>query len=241
MDFGIAALVFVAAYLLGSVSSARFVMRARDPGGEYQRLHREVEGSDSDFEGNTVSAASIGDRFGAGAGCLTALLDIGKAFIAVLVTLALFPDQSYHLVAGLGVIVGHILPIYHRFDGGAGMSTLLGSFVAIDPIGVVATQLAGMAIGIALGKALMLRWTGIILMIPWLWWRGGLEEGLFGLVANLLFWTAMIPELRQAVRFQSEGTLPDQQTIAELLQMGSFWRKVEPFSIPALIQRSRRR
>jgi hypothetical protein len=105
----------------------------------------------------------------------------------------------------------------------------------------VTTQVGAMVIGIAVGKALVLRWTGIVLMIPWLWWRGGLEEGLFGLVANLLFWLAMVPELRQAIRFQVEGTLPDQQAIAELLQMGSFWRKVEPYSIPAMIDRVRSR
>ena len=51
----------------------------------------------------------------------------------------------------------------------------------------------------------------------------------------------MIPELRQAVHFKSEGTLPDEQVIAELLGMGSFWQKVSPYSLRNLTRRGRQR
>ena len=122
-----------------------------------------------------------------------------------------------------------------------GISTVYGSFLALDWIGVIATTLISMAAGILMGKVLVLRWSGVVLMIPWLWWTGGTAEGLFALVANALYWTAMIPELRQAVRFRTEGTLPNEQAIAEVLGMGSFWEKVSPYSLRNLAQSIRER
>jgi glycerol-3-phosphate acyltransferase PlsY len=239
MDPWLAAAALLGGYLLGSVSFARVIIRLRDPGAAHQKVRREVEGSDSDFEGHSVSATSVGDLYGSRMGCLTAFLDIAKGVLAVGVTLALLPDGDYHLLAGLGAVTGHNRPIYHQFDGGTGMSTVMGAFLVLDWTGLVVTQLVAMGLGIAIGRVLVLRWSGIVLMIPWLWLAVGLPEGLFALGANLLFWTSMWPELRQALRFQSEGTLPDEQTIAELLQMGGFWRRVEPWSIPAVLRRLR--
>ena len=155
--------------------------------------------------------------------------------------LAIAPDDQHYLIAAAAAIVGHIYPIYHRFEGGMGLSTVYGAFLVLDWIGVVFTTILSMAIGILVGRVLVLRWSGVVLMIPWLWWTAGSEEGIFAVVANALYWTAMIPELRQALRFKSEGTLPDEQAIAELLGMGSFWEKVSPYSLRNLAQSIRER
>ena len=221
----------VGGYLLGSLSFARMVMRLAAPEREYQKIHREIEGSDADFEGHSVSANSVREQLGPRLGCLTAILDASKAAIAALAFLAIAPDEHHYLIAALAAIVGHIYPIYHRFEGGMGLSTVYGAFLVLDWVGVVATTVLGMAIGTLMGRVLVLRWSGVVLMIPWLWWTGGMAEGLFALAANALYWTAMIPELRQAIRFKSEGTLPDEQAIAEVLGMGSFWQKVSPYSL----------
>ncbi len=235
-------LVIVAAlagYLVGSVSFARLMIRAKGIEGRNDLIEREVEGSEADFASDSIGATAVGEQLGRRLGCLTALLDIAKPIIVILASLAFFPDGNYHLIAGVGTIIGHNYPLYHRFDGGRGMSTLVGSFLVLDPIGFFATQLAAMGLGIAVRRVLVLRWSGIVFMIPWLFLAKGVPEGLFALVGNALYWTAMYPEISQVRRFQSEGTLPDQQVIAEVLQMGSFWKKVEPYSIPSLVRRLR--
>lgn len=230
----------VAGYLIGSVSFARLTMRVAAPGRAIDDVRREVEGATEDFEAAKVSATAIREQLGARFGCLTAILDASKAAVAALVFLALFPDEPLYVVAAGGAIVGHILPVYHRFRGGGGLSTIYGAFLVIDWVGVVATAIVALAAGIAVGKVLVIRWSGIVLMIPWLWWRTGDPWMVgFAVVANLLFWTALIPELRQVARLRSERTMPDEQTIAELLGMGSFWARVSPYSIPSILNRRR--
>jgi glycerol-3-phosphate acyltransferase PlsY len=230
----------IAGYLLGSVSFARLTMRLAAPGRVVGDVRREVEGSTVDFEAHKVSATAIREQLGTRFGCLTAILDASKGAVVALAFLMAFPDTPYYLIAAAGAIVGHILPVYHRFRGGGGLSTIYGTFLVVDWVGVVATTIVALVAGIAAGKVLVIRWSGIVLMIPWLWWRTGDPWVVgFAIVANLLFWAAMVPELRQVARFRTEATLPDEQAIAELLGMGSFWARVSPYSIPSMLGRHR--
>lgn len=226
-------------YLIGSVSFARLMIRAQGMEGRNDLIRREVEGSDADFVSDSVGGTTVAEQLGRRLGCLTALLDIAKPIVVILATLAFLPDEHYHLIAGVFTVVGHNYPVFHRFDGGRGMSTLVGGFLVVDPLGFFATQVTAMALGIAVRRVLVLRWSGIVFMIPWLFVVQGVPEGLFAVACNALYWTAMYPEIAQVRRFQAEGTLPDQQVIAELLQMGGFWAKVEPYSIPRLLKRRR--
>lgn len=230
----------IAGYLVGSVSFARLTMRLAAPGADVEEVRWEVEGSIEGFEADKVSATAIREQLGTRFGCLTAILDASKAAAIAVAFLAAFPDRPYYLIAAAGAIVGHILPLYHRFRGGGGLSTIYGAFLIIDWIGVVVTAAIAMVVGIAVGKVLVIRWSGIVLMIPWLWWRtGDLWVVGFAVVANTLFWLALVPELRQVGRFRTDGSLPDEQTIAELLGMGRFWSRVSRFSIPSVLHRVR--
>jgi glycerol-3-phosphate acyltransferase PlsY len=232
MTIWAAVLTATVGYLVGSLSFARIVMRFRAPEREYRKIHRDIPGSDTDFEGRSVSANSVREQLGSRAGCLTALLDASKAAIVTLVFLAWQPNEPYYLIAAAAAIAGHIYPIYHRFEGGMGLSTVYGAFFVVDWLGVVVTTLASTIFGILVGRVLVVRWSGVVLMIPWLWWTTGdpWQVG-FAVVANALYWVAMIPELRQYFYFKAEGTLPGEQDIAELLGMGSFWKKVSRYSL----------
>jgi hypothetical protein len=56
---------------------------------------------------------------------------------------------------------------------------------------------------------LMMRWVGLMLMIPWIWFRThDVVQLAYVLVASALFWVAMIPELREYFRLRREGLLP---------------------------------
>jgi glycerol-3-phosphate acyltransferase PlsY len=233
-------LAAISGYLIGSLSFARIMMKVVAPGREYQKIRRAVPGTDDHFEGHSVSANSVRVQLGSRYGCLTALLDAAKAAVPALVFRAWQPDAPYYLIAATTAIVGHNYPLYHRFRGGMGLSTVYGGFFVLDWLGVVVTTIAGMAAGILAEHVLVLRWSGVLLMIPWIWFRThDVEKLIYVIVANALYWTAMIPELRQYFQFRAEDKIPDSAEVADLLGMRSMWQVVRRFSIPSLLARLR--
>lgn len=71
---------------------------------------------------------------------LTFLLDGGKGAAAVLLTQAVFPQEAP--LAGLLVLVGHILPVWLDFKGGKGVATTIGVLTALAwPVGLIVMAL----------------------------------------------------------------------------------------------------
>lgn len=67
------------------------------------------------------------------AGVLTALHDIGKAVLAVLVLKWLFPAVEHiGAVAGVSCVLGHIFPFYLKFKGGKGFASYFGMTLALN-------------------------------------------------------------------------------------------------------------
>jgi glycerol-3-phosphate acyltransferase PlsY len=67
----------------------------------------------------------------------TLLLDGGKGSAAVLIAQMWGPDMA--LMAGYGVVIGHLFPVWLGFKGGKGVATTLGVLLAIDfPVGAAA-------------------------------------------------------------------------------------------------------
>lgn len=61
----------------------------------------------------------------------TLLLDAGKGAFAVLVARAVWgPDAAVY--AGFGALLGHLFPVWLKFNGGKGVATTLGTLIAID-------------------------------------------------------------------------------------------------------------
>lgn len=63
---------------------------------------------------------------------LTLLLDGGKGAIAVLIA-RYFGGEDAALTAGLFSILGHCFPVWLKFQGGKGVATTLGMFLALAP------------------------------------------------------------------------------------------------------------
>ena len=67
------------------------------------------------------------------AGILTALHDIAKASLAVLIAKWLFPELEYgEAAAGVACVLGHIFPFYLKFRGGKGFASYFGMTLALN-------------------------------------------------------------------------------------------------------------
>ena len=67
------------------------------------------------------------------AGVLTAVHDIGKSVLAVLLAKALFPALEHaDAAAGVASVLGHIFPFYLKFKGGKGFASYFGMTIALN-------------------------------------------------------------------------------------------------------------
>ena len=67
------------------------------------------------------------------AGVLTAVHDIGKSALAVVLARLMFPDLEYiGAVAGVSSVLCHIFPFWMKFKGGKGFASYLGMTIALN-------------------------------------------------------------------------------------------------------------
>ena len=115
MDIGLAV---IGAYLLGSVSFAIVVsklMRLPDP---------RSYGSKNPGATNVLRTGSKA------AAILTLIGDGAKGWLAVWLALLYVPEAAPY--AALAVFLGHLFPVYYRFQGGKGVATAAGVLFGID-------------------------------------------------------------------------------------------------------------
>lgn len=116
----------VLAYLIGSVSFAVVVSRVMGLADPRSYGSRNPGATNVLRTGNKVAAA------------LTLLGDAAKGLVAVLIAKAVaqrygFGDGTIALVA-LAAFVGHLFPVFHRFEGGKGVATAAGVLFALSPL-----------------------------------------------------------------------------------------------------------
>jgi glycerol-3-phosphate acyltransferase PlsY len=204
-------LAFIAAligYFLGSISFARMVTRLAAPNQDISKIKVTLPDSEVGVESDAVSATTVRLHVGSRYGCLTSVLDMIKAGLPALAFRVLYPDAPYYLIAAGMATVGHNWPAYHRFKGGRGLSPILGGMLVMDWIGVLVTNLVGLLLGLPSRNLLVVTGAGIVLMIPWLWFRAGdLAQILYAIVMNLVYWISMIPEIQGYWQLRREGNL----------------------------------
>ena len=114
-------LLFVAAYLLGSIPFG--LLFAKMLGGKDGRQH----GS-----GN-IGATNVSRVAGPVAGILTLIFDTAKGAVPVLAAGRIVDHSATALMlAGLGSLAGHCFSFWLRFRGGKGVATALGVFGALS-------------------------------------------------------------------------------------------------------------
>ena len=137
----------LAAYLLGSVSSAILISRLLglpDP---------RTEGSRNPGATNVLR---LGSKPGA---VLTLAGDIAKGVLPVLVARWILDEPVLLALAALGAFLGHLFPVYFRFEGGKGVATALGVLAAID------WQLASILIATWIVVAAVFRYSSLAALV----------------------------------------------------------------------------
>ncbi|MGB1011947.1 MAG: glycerol-3-phosphate 1-O-acyltransferase PlsY [Thiolinea sp.] len=112
-------LLFVAAYLLGSVSTAILTCKAMgldDP---------RTLGS------NNPGATNVLRIGGKKAAIITLLGDMLKGLLPVLVAKFIGLDYGWQALIGLAAFLGHLYPLYYQFKGGKGVATALGVYFGL--------------------------------------------------------------------------------------------------------------
>ena len=207
MIVGIAISVAAIGYLLGSISFARMVGNRVLPDADLSVTDLELPGGGT-VEYTGISATAIGARTGPKWGIIVGVADMLKAFIPTLVVRLIWPDDSYHLITAVAVMVGHNYPIFHRFKGGRGQSPLYGGLLAVDWIALPVTSVLGVAVGLFLLRDMVTAYMlGQWLLIPWFIWRGGPPEIAYAVAINLLYTVASIPELKGYLAKRRAGEL----------------------------------
>lgn len=114
-------LVVIAAYLVGSFSSAILISRllsSLDP---------------RNFGSNNAGATNVLRLHGKLPALLTLVIDVAKGFVPVFV--AIYYEYSLVTVSlsAVSVCLGHVFPLYFEFRGGKGVATALGALIALEP------------------------------------------------------------------------------------------------------------
>lgn len=110
----------VMGYLLGCSNMAYYLANVKKA---------DLRGAGSGNLGASNATVLLGWR----AGVLTAVHDIGKAVLAVLVMKLLFPELAHvGAVAGVASVLGHIFPFYLKFKGGKGFAAYFGMTLALN-------------------------------------------------------------------------------------------------------------
>jgi glycerol-3-phosphate acyltransferase PlsY len=129
-------------YLIGSIPFGYIIVKLR------KGIDIRTVGS-----GN-IGATNVGRVIGLPWGILCFLLDTAKGFIPTTFTITncyilwneaivvnqdiifeqKLPDMRFGVCIGLGLIIGHLFPIYLRFKGGKGVATALGVFLVLTPL-----------------------------------------------------------------------------------------------------------
>jgi glycerol-3-phosphate acyltransferase PlsY len=178
----VVALVVLAAYLLGSVSFAVLVsklLRLPDPRSYGSR------------NPGATNVLRTGKKLAA---ALTLLGDAGKGLVGVWLARAYLGETAaagFDIpLVGLAAFVGHLFPVFHRFQGGKGVATAAGVLLGFDLWLGLATILTWVAIAAFFRLSSLAALVGSLFAPFYAWWLFGLRPVLAAVIAIalLLIW-----------------------------------------------------
>lgn len=107
-------------YFIGTINPSYIIARLRG---------FDIREKGSKNAGASNALMLLGKMFGVGC----ALFDIAKVSLSIWLCRTLFPSLSHvFAVTGVSCVLGHIFPIFMKFRGGKGLSSLGGMVLAFD-------------------------------------------------------------------------------------------------------------
>jgi acyl phosphate:glycerol-3-phosphate acyltransferase len=181
------ALALLGGYLAGSIPFGVLVTR--------WKTGKDVR----DHGSGNIGATNVARVGGKALGAFVLFLDAAKAAVPVFLAKHYLPESPWvHCAVGAAAFVGHVYPVWLRFQGGKGVATALGSLAVLLPYSAVggfavwATVLAifrvssvgsllGALVAVALGFVLPgpreYPWLAVALTAAMLWThRGNLQR-----------------------------------------------------------------
>ncbi|MBN2259776.1 MAG: glycerol-3-phosphate acyltransferase [Clostridiales bacterium] len=215
----------IGGYLIGSISFARLVFASLKPSANPDLIRTPTTDGKAELVSHAVGATNVMIAFGPRWGTFVTILDMLKAFIPTLVLRLLFPEESYHLVVAVTVLVGHLWPVWYRFSGGGGNSCIIWMLLAISPLGLLTTHAGGMLIGRFVPMFSFVG--GIALTIPWFAIRDGIFslEVVFSLAITFLYIIAELPEIRQIRNLKRHGYKLDYGFVLSMMKRSAATRE----------------
>ena len=140
VSVGLGALV---GYLIGSLSFAVIVSRSfglADP---------------RSYGSGNPGATNVLRSGHKAAAILTLLFDALKAYLPVLIAAHLGYDERTVVAVALGAFLGHLWPVFFKFEGGKGVATAAGALLALNP------AMGGLVLVIWLGMAAAFRYSSL--------------------------------------------------------------------------------
>lgn len=114
-------LLIVFAYVLGSVPTGYLL-------GKLRGVDVRIIGS-----GN-VGATNVARAVGKSQGVITLMADAAKGYLPVLAALQLGQDSLTIALTAIAAFLGHLYPLFLKFQGGKGVATGFGALLALAPM-----------------------------------------------------------------------------------------------------------
>jgi acyl phosphate:glycerol-3-phosphate acyltransferase len=109
------------AYLLGSIPFGYLLVRIF----RHQDIREQGSGN--------IGATNVARSGAKGLGLATLLLDLGKAYLAVVIARHVGGNNyDLQVAAAVAAVMGHVFPIWLGFRGGKGVASALGVFLALN-------------------------------------------------------------------------------------------------------------
>jgi glycerol-3-phosphate acyltransferase PlsY len=229
MDTTIILLVAGFSYLIGSISFSRIVAKFVDPDVDLESVELPAAGGGT-HQLKMVGATTASVKLGPKVGCTIGILDILKAFLPVLALKLMYPDQYYHLISAVFVVLGHNYPIFFNFKGGAGVSPIYGGFIVVDFIGIVVSTIASLIFGFFIVRDMVVAYVSEVwFMLIWLIiFKGDWPHIIYGIAINIIFLLGFVPEIKDYLKQKQKGEI-DMQEAMRTTPMGRGMLKIMDF------------
>lgn len=198
-------MVAAAAYAIGTIQVPRLVQRRFSS--QPVTDHFDLEwGEGKRIRFNAAGSTTVEVTTSPWLGAATALADMGKAVVPVLILRRAYPGEPLAAIWAAASTIGQMLPPQHRFKGGRGEAMLTGTALVLEPPSVFVSVAISQVVGLYVLRNPLLAahsWTGI-LTLYWLVRRKP-DLAAWTLAVNGVRWLLSIPEARAISRYHAAG------------------------------------